>query len=202
MANTTASLSEVGVAAMAGNLLDEFNISSLDEDTPLARFMAREFGYVRDEVLQLYPWHPASKRAVLTPVEEAPAFGWTTAYNLPADCIRLRPLKDCGEWNGAEKPFELEAGQILIDHTGPLYIKYIFKLTNISKWRPLMARVLASRLAMYAATRVTGKSSYYQKAAEEHRRVLFEATHADSLERGTPENYLNGETDVFTARGL
>lgn len=203
MANTTAPLSEVGVASMAADLLDEFNFASFDEDAPLTRFFAREFGYVRDEVLQLYPWHPAKKRALLEPLADAPAFGWATAYNLPADAIRVLPLRADGYLNGNRVAFEIEDGKLLCDYTKALPIHYIYRLTNMAKWRPLMARVLASRLAMYASTRVTGKAEYFNKAQAEYNRVLFEATHADSLERGTPENYLGDDDgNVFSARGI
>jgi len=52
MANTTAPLSEVAIASMAAGILDDYTIADLDENRPITRFMAREFGYVRDEVLQ------------------------------------------------------------------------------------------------------------------------------------------------------
>lgn len=191
---------------MAAGILDDFHISSLDEDHPIGRFMAREFGYVRDEVLQAYPWWPAMKRAAIDPVSQAPAFGWDYAYNLPEDCLRLSPLRAGGSLDGADIPHELENGQVLTNAGGPLKIRYTQRLTNMAKWRPLMARTLAARLAMYAATRVTGKMQYFEKASAEYQRVFFEATHADSLERGTQERYSLGnqffDDDVFTARGI
>lgn len=204
MANTTANLSEVAVASMAAGILDDFHLSDLDEDTPIARFMAREFGYVRDEVLQMYPWHVAVTRASLPVLEDAPAFGWDYAYQLPEDCLRLHPLRYEGKFSGQDVPYELESNQILTNQSGPLYIKYTKRLTNMTRWRPLMARTLASRLAMYAATRVTGKLNYYEKAAAEFGRVYFEATHADSMERGLNERVLsyNTEADSLSVRGI
>jgi hypothetical protein len=106
---------------------------------------------------------------------------------------------------GADIPHEVENDQILTDAPGPLKIRYTRRLTNIAKWRPLMARTLAARLAMYAATRVTGKMQYFEKAASEYQRVYVEAAHADSLERGTVERYSGSgdyADDVFTVRGL
>lgn len=205
MANTTAPLSEVGVASMAAGLLDDYNISDLDDNRPIVRMMAREFGYARDEVLQAYPWHPAVTRASIDPEADAPSFGWTYAYNLPDDCLFLHPLRVDGYINGAPIPYEVELGQILTDQAGPLYIRYTKRLTNIAKWRPLMARVLAARLAIYASTRVTGKIQYFEKAQTEYNRVFFEATRADALERGTIESYGgSGDygVDTFTVRGL
>ena len=201
MANTVAPLSEVGVASMAGDLLDEFNITSLDENTPAARFMARSFGYVRDETLQLYPWHFATKRALLPVLTELPEFGWDYQYNLPTDCIRVHPLKDDGLLDGVDIPHEVENNRILCDVPTEIKIRYTFRQTNLAKWRPLAARVFAARLAMYAATRITGKSEYFAKSQAEFQRAMFEATHADSLERGTQASYSLGE-DVFSARGL
>lgn len=205
MANTSALLSEVAVASMAAGLLDDFSLSNLDERSPIARFMAREFGYVRDEVLQVYPWHPALKRAALDPLTDAPAFGWAYAYELPADCLRLEPLTEFGVLNGSLIPHEVENGQVLTNQPGPLYIRYVHRLTAMQKWRPLMARTFAARLAMYAATRVTGKEGYYKKAREEYQASLTEAMHADTLERGTPQSYgiySGAGQDVFSVRGL
>jgi hypothetical protein len=205
MANTTVPLSEVGVASMAAGLLDDFHLVDLDSDRPIARFMAREFGYTRDEVLQSYPWHPAITRAQIDAVATAPAFGWSYAYNLPDDCLFLHPLRDGGYLDGAPIRFEVESRQILTDKSGPLNIRYTKKLTQISKWSPLMARVLAARLAIYASVRVTGKMQYFDKAQMEYNRAFFEATNADSRERGTVEGYAVAGgygQDVFTVRGI
>lgn len=202
MANTSAPLSEVAVASMAAGILDDYHISDLDEDRPITRFMAREFGVVRDEVLQLYPWHPAMARASLSPSTETPAFGWSRNYPLPSDCLRVMPLRVNGEINGADLPHEVEGGSILCNELAPLRVRYIKRLTNIALWRPLMARVLAARLAMYAASRVTGKLQYVEKARGEYQSAMYEATHADSLERGTVETYGDDYSNVLSVRGI
>lgn len=202
MANTTAPYSETMIAALAGDILDEFNVDSLDDGSPFSRFLLREFGPARDEFLQLYPWHVAQTRAALPVLTEEPAFGWDYQYQLPSDCLRLLPLREDGNHNGAEIPYELEdESKVLTNASGPLKVRYVKRLTNIAKWRPLMCRAFASRLAMYGATRMTGKQSYYQKAAVEAQRTMFEATHADSLERGTPEDY-TVDGNAFSVRGL
>jgi hypothetical protein len=201
MANTSAPLSEVAVASMAASMLDEFRLVDLDQDDPMSRFFAREFGQVRDEVIQLYPWHAFSKRKQLTPETEAPEFGWDYAYNYPSDCIRLLPLRQDGLLNGNDIPHEIEGRQILCDVPTVLPVRYLFRQTNMAKWPPLTARVLAARLARYASTRVTGKSSYFQKCDQEFKMALTEATAADTLERGTAEFYGDGN-DAFSVRGL
>jgi hypothetical protein len=199
MANTSAPLSEVGIANMCAAVLDDFPLNSLDDDTNLGRYLGREFGYVRDELLESYPWHFAKTRALL-PETTAPAFGWDAAYNLPADCLRLLPLRENGEHEGCLIPYEVEASpvndgrQVLCNVTGGLKIHYIKRLTNAAKFSPTFARALGSRLAMYASTRVTGKTSYFEKAQSSYMMALDEAYRVDSLTRGTPER-----TEGFTS---
>ena len=182
-------------------MLDEFRLVDLDQNDPMSRFFAREFGQVRDEVIQLYPWHVFSKRAKLPALSDEPAFGWDFAYNLPSDCIRLLPLRVDGAFNGPAVAHEVEARQVLTNASGPLPVRYLFRQTNMAKWPPLTARVLAARLARYAATRVTGKESYFSKTDAEFKASMFEAMQSDSLERGTVETYTDGE-DAFSVRGL
>lgn len=200
MANTSAALSEVGVANMAAAVLSEATITSLDDDTALARFMAREFGYQRDEFLQTYPWHFALTRAALAQNADAPAYGWTYAYQLPAACVRLLPITADGSWSGAPIAYELESRQILTDYAtsnSTLYVRYIRRETNLAKWSPLAARALGARLAVTASLRMTGKAQYFEKAREAYSSALWEAQQADALERGTPEPiYTDGVLSV------
>jgi len=200
MANTSAPLSEVGIANMAAALLAEYPIPSLDHDSPLGRFMAREFGYVRNEMLEAYPWHFAKSRALL-PVASTPPFGFLRAYNLPADCLRLLPIRYMGRHDGELYPYEVESNQVLTDYemNGALPIHYIRRETDPTKFTPLFARALGSRLALLCAQRVTGKASYYQVCLEAYRSALLEAYNADSLSRGTPESQYNNE--VLAVRG-
>lgn len=207
MANTSAPLSETAIATMAAGLLDEYHISDLDDDHPMARFMAREFGYVRDEFLQLYPWHFATTRASLPEVLPAPAFGWLRAFQRPHDCIRMLPLRVGGFKDGPEVPHEVESGRVLTDAVAPLLVRYVKREIDLTKWSPLAARALACRLAMFAATRVTGKTGYYQKAQQAYQEALTLAMHADSLERGPSEYVLSGhgtsvQETVMSVRGV
>lgn len=186
---------------MAANALDEYHIDSLDDDHPLVRFMAREFGYIRDEVLQTYPWHFASTRYLIAVDADAPAFGWNYAYTVPAGVIRVLPLRYMGTKDGARIDCELEGGKILTNVEGPLPIRAIQRVTNIARWQPLAARVFANRLAMVGATRVTGKMQYFEKCEKAYLKSMFEATDADSKERGPSELYDGAGLNSLSVRG-
>lgn len=206
MPASTSPLSETAIANLAGAMLGEAPINSFDETNPLARFMTRHFGVVRDQVLQTYPWHFALTRALLPQATTTDDdWGWDYAYLVPADCLRLLPLRQSGLLNGAVIPYELESGKIRTDEAGPLKVRYLRREADVGKWSPLAGNLLAARLALTGAMRIPGKASYYERVRAAHSDIYGEATKADSLERGSPEDIVDeygGGYDVFSVRGV
>jgi hypothetical protein len=199
-------ISDTAVANFAAGVLDNYAVTAIDENTSLGRFFQREYTFVRDEVLQTYPWAFAKKRALLAANLDVPAFGYASAYQLPTDCLRLLPLTVDGKEDAPSVKYELEGREVLCDVRSVLPIRYIRQVTNAAEFTPLFARVLGARLAMMAATRITGKSGYFDKASGLYREAITEARLVDSLERGTPSDYAN-ETykstyTAISARGI
>ena len=198
MARTDQPLSEIAVANMAATTLDEKHLSSLDEDTPLGRFMASQFGYARDELLRSHPWAFAKTRIVLAPMGDAPPFGWTYQYQLPSDCLRLLPLRRWGYHNNRLVKYEREGNAILTDEGSALSVIYIKRVLNAAEFDPLFARALGERLALLCAQRITGKSAYVDKAAALYKAALGEAFLANALDMGSPED--QNRADILDAR--
>ena len=200
MADTTGALSEVKVANMAATTLDEEHLTSLDDDTALGRFMAANFGPCRDEVNRLHPWVFAKTRAEVAKLADAPTFDWLYQYQLPTTCIRPLPLRCEGRWNAPIVPHEREGRLILCNEQSPIKLVYIKRITNMSEWEPLAARVLADYLALKGAQRMTGKESYVVKARQLLAQSLEDAKHVNGLDWGTPE--YDEESDVHSVRLL
>lgn len=199
MANLNVPYSDVMIGRAAANLLDDYGFASFDDPTPLAQFFVSEYGLVRDECLMLHPWAFAKARAVLAP-GPVPAFGWRYAYQLPADYIRCGTQTASGIDCDRSVEFAVEGDELLSD-TGPVfYFKYGKRVTNPTKFPPLFARLLACRLAANAATKVTGKLSFFQKADAEFQKALQAAVHVDSLSSGKPTNYDTPYDDPVSAR--
>jgi len=184
---------------MAVTTLDDVSITSLDHDSAIGRFMAREFGFVRDELLRAFPWPFAKARASLTNLSDPPAFGYKYQYQLPADCLRVLPLRQEGGHNRDPIRYEIEGRKILTDHPPPLKLNYIRRVTNAAEFDPLFARAFGQLLAVMAAQRVTGKSSYLDKAQSLYYAALNNAQHVASLEGGTPESQYRN--DIINVRG-
>lgn len=204
MANTSATLSEVAIANMAADLLAEPAITSLDDNTTFSNFVARQFGYVRDQLLRGHPWHFNRGLAALAADAAAPAFQWTYKYTLPQDFLRLYPLRTVYP-NGPKIPYQIMSGAIYTDQQAPLNIMYGRRVTNAADFDPLFAALLGARLARLGAHRVPGKASYYADAANAEQLAHYEAIHNNSLEAGVDDyadlGYEGTDFDALTVRG-
>lgn len=202
--SSTASLSETAIANMAVSVLDETFLTNIYSETGMvARFMAANFGFARDELLRGYPWSFAKDIDLLAPyvgAKKHPA--WQYAYQLPGNCLRLLPLRYGNSHEGTLIPYE-KIGRVIYtneNYGGGLPITYIHRETNAAVFDPLFARALGYYLALLAAHGITGKQSYVQKAQDLYQQAIQTAFHVDSLERGTQERYDDETSDVLTAR--
>lgn len=194
MANTTLPLSETAVANMGGLTLDERRLNSLDDDTSYGRFVASEFGFVRDEFLARYPFAFSLCYAALPmDADHTPPFRWLYSYTLPSDCLRIYALRENGLKNGARIPHDRVGNKIYTNYAAPLPIIYAKRVTDLTKWDVLAARALGQYLALMAAYRTTGKTSYVDRAKEALQIALTDAFQTDTLTRGDAEDMEDSE---------
>ena len=212
MANTNAPLSEVAICIMAASALDDKTLTSLDDNTVIGRFMASNYGRVRDQTLRSHVWNCAKTRKLLAPVPlTSDDFGWDYKYTLPEDCLRLLPLRNKGQWSGGRIPHELEGRDIRTNYGPVLPVIYIQAQPNAALLDPLLAAVIAGKLAVLGSHKITGKASYTDKALTLFKMAWDEAVHTNALELGTPEHVENdafvssssqGQLDFLSVRGV
>lgn len=85
-------------------------ITSLTENSKAARSANAIYELTRDAALRDHPWNFAHKRVILASDSEEPAFGWTYAYTMPADFLRVIQW---GEMPEDEIPYRMEGGKLL-----------------------------------------------------------------------------------------
>ena len=197
--STTEPMSEVTIANMAIDLLSDQYINDLSQDGTVPEFIALNFGPVRDELLQMFPWNFAAARALLAQ-SSTPAFGWKYGCELPADCIIPREIRTNGKFNYDPVPFEYEGSEILTDYTPAVPLIYTKRETNPTKFSPLFSRTLANRLAWYGAQVITGKAGYVARVQQMMLDSFENARLVESLAAGTPQE--QWRPDILTVRGL
>ena len=179
--------SVVSICNLALQMLDAKPITSINDDSKLARACKRAYEPARDEVTVQYEWRVARKRASLPAATEKPEFGWSNQYKWPADCIRLlRPNYD-GIWNGTPVPGDMEGRLFMTDASAPLRVWYLKYMTVPSEIDPLFARAIAARIAADIGREITGKDGYVTVAENRFSKILAKAEQIDAMHDGVEE---------------
>jgi hypothetical protein len=150
---------------------------------------------VRDAVFRSHPWNCLIRRAELAQEIEAPAFGYTYQYQLPADPYCLRVLEfsngslsypqDNMFSNTGGPVFVIEGRKLLTDE-GTARIKYIARVTDPQQYDASLIEALAARLAMEIAYAITGSTTVVQLASAIYDEKMREARFVDATE-GAPQ---------------
>lgn len=137
-------LGHLGVTTRASN------ISS--PRTKEERICASHYDYIRQGLLEAYPWSFAKTRTNLSASSEAPAFGWTyQSSEFPADFLILLGLCDTSGRllvNTNRKYFEREGNRILTDLEPPYRILYIKNVEDVTKMPRLFVKMFVIGLAI------------------------------------------------------
>lgn len=187
--------SDTQIANRALTKLGEQRLLSLGDDTNAGRTLSSMFEQVRDAELRRYNWKFAMKRASLTALVAAPAFGYQSQYPLPPDFLRLVQVGEyyVRPFTKARAPWSVErlsddSGQaILTDLDAPLAIRYVSRVANVGLFDPLFVEAFACKLAMEACEAITQSSDKRAAAERGYRFALSEAARCDAIENPPDE---------------
>jgi len=187
--------SETDIANAALSKLGERRITSLADDSKPARAMAERYERLRDLELSTNSWRFACVRTSLPALLAAPAWGFSVAYQRPAD--DLKPLLVGGSiyatfsnpsiysvWATRapdEMLYEIVGDEIHTDLGAPLQYEYVKREPDTSKFSPMFVEALACRLAMDACEELTQSSSKIQAAAAMYQDAIDAAVKGNAL---------------------
>lgn len=178
--------SATDIANQALDLLVEAPVSSLEDQRPIGKWLKRNFAVTRDSVLERANWNFALRRKAIPADSAAPAFGWSYAYSLPGECLRVLPLTHDGTSEGYPVNHEIEDRKIFTNLGGPLRVRYVFRNENYGVYPACFQEAVAGRLAMKMAHFLTGKSSYVQIAQAMYDDAIRTAWLTDAIEGTSP----------------
>jgi hypothetical protein len=193
-------MNETTICNLALGEIGSKAITSLEEGSQEARVCKRFYAQTRDETLRAHQWNFATKRAVLSRLTDAPAFGWAFQYSLPTDFIRARTFNDRDVWIGANRDFfQLEQDRLLTNQE-TAELRYVFRQTDATKYDPLFCEVLAVRLASKIAPAITGSYNLATQLIAKGNLLISQARRIDSSEDANPRRSLFQESDLVRSR--
>jgi len=180
--------SRTDIANLALTRLGQTQIVDLSDNSQAANVLSALFDLAVDAELRANLWHFSRARSRLAQLTDKPVFGFSAQYQLPADCLRLLRVHvglPTGWTQEGIAPYSIEAGRLLVDHTGALDIQYVRRIKDTQQFDALFVQVLATRLAMEACERITQSNTKKQMLSEDYLQALKTARRANAIERPT-----------------
>lgn len=155
---------EVQICNLALSQLGQGSITSIETATTRPEeICALHYSQTLKEVLRGHIFNFSKKLSTLTvDATKTPAFGFTSAYALPNDFVRLLALGDISINDDTDhSDFEISDGYIFTDSAdgGTLYITYTYYCTTVTKYDPLFLKLFYLQLASNMAYEFTAKPS-------------------------------------------
>ncbi len=172
--------SEVEICNRALQIIGAKRITSLTEDSVNARACNAAYAVLRDAELEAHPWNFAIERAELAADAVPPAWGRVNSFTLPALFLRLLPAYP--EQNINDLDYQIEQRKILTNDSAPLYIRYIYQVTDPNQMPPLFREALSARMAMELAEELSQSPSKTAMAAEMHKEKIREARRVNAIQ--------------------
>jgi len=183
--------STVDICNGALNQLGATAILSLTEDSKNARLCNSRYTQVRDALFRTHPWNCLQTRLELAASTDTPAWGFSYAYTLPADCLRLLRILDYDSSHRVE-------GRKILSNASTMKILYISRVTDPNEYDELLRETLSAALGADIAYAITSNNTTSQNMILSYQEKLRDARFVDSTEGQNVEQDL-GMADVIDA---
>jgi len=183
--------SVVDICNGALNQLGASTILSLTEDSKNARLCNARYTQVRDSLFRSHPWNCLQKRIQLAADTTAPAWGFTSAYTLPADCLRLLRILDYDSNHKVE-------GRKILTNNSSMKILYVARIEDPNEYDELLRETISAALAADIAYAVTSSNPVAQNMYGLYQTKLKDARFVDATE-GQNTSQEDGMADVVDA---
>lgn len=146
-------------------------ITAIDDGSHEANVCSALYPALLDSILRGHTWNFALTRVQLAQDAVAPVFGYTYAYSLPTDCLRIV------EYNGAltaygPRRYKIEGRKLLTNDTSA-YIRYIARVTDPNVWDAMFYQCVACWLASKLADAIPHDTKKAESLLQRAEQVLL-----------------------------
>lgn len=145
------------ISKLGGN-----QIMDITDESPEAQLCRANYDLVRDAVLEDVNWTFATKRFVFTAANlDAPLFGFTKAYTIPAEVLRVIDINDGrDDW--------VKEGEEILTDAGKINMIAIIRERDPEKYSPSFVQCMAAKLASEIALPLTNSKTQRDAMVEEY----------------------------------
>lgn len=181
--------SKTDIGNLALDLLSAGTVNDIESPTTATEtLLNRWYDQSRRKILREHPWNFAIKRQVLAAESTVPAFGWSKAFPVPTDFIRILQVEgDDGQiFPSSQYQVENVNGVrcILLDtEASELRLVYVYDITDVTRFDPMFIDLLAYEIALSVAFKVTESNTNIDRIGQLHKMRGALARAIDGQER-------------------
>ena len=132
--------------------------------------------------LQANIWTFAVRRVQLSADTETPAFDYLYQFQLPADFVKLAPLRPMA--SEIQDDYQIEGRKILSNSPGPINLRIVSKTVDEEWFHPIFVEGFASRIAFETCEELTQSSAKKDGLASEYVKFIGQARRQNAIENG------------------
>jgi hypothetical protein len=177
------------ICNLTATKLGSERITSLDDDSPIAKDLAFLYEQARDTEISLYNWVFAIKRTTLAADTTTPD-EYTYQYSIPYDCLRILQVGDYypsqsygGIVDSEYLDYVIENGKILTDQGAPLTIKYIYRNEDATTYPSPFQTSLACKLAILCCEARTQSNTKKDMLWKEYQISIRDAIKVNAIQK-------------------
>ena len=173
--------SQVGICNQAINHVGGTQIVNIDDDIQEATICKVMYDDLRDFVLEDADWTFATKRYLLTPEAESPAWGYMYQHTIPPEILRIINVSNnIDRLNGdSNLDWRREGNLILSDISTNLYVKAVRKITDEAQFSAGFIQTFAYKIASHLAIPIAGSRTLHDDMVIMYDKHLNTATAND-----------------------
>ena len=183
--------SVVQICNSALNQLGASSITALTENSKNARLCNARYTTVRDAIFRSHPWNCLVKRIQLAKDTDTPAWGFTSQYTLPSDCLRVLQIKDYN------LDYKIEGRKLLINED-TVFLIYLAQITDVNELDVLLRETISAGLASDISYAITANLQVTKLMTEKYGLKLSEARHTDASEGYNTDPTLGNTDQIIT----
>ncbi len=199
-------MSETQICNLALAELGAAQITSLTDNTTEAKLCALWYEPARDAVLHDGVWSFATARAALVADATAPSWGYSTRFLLPNNTLHVFEVYDDPE---DPQPtihrWEVEGDYLLADRE-TVWIRYVQRIEDVTRFRPLFTQALVYRLAAELAVPIVQSRALKDGMEQLYQQRLQAALNTDGMQghnrRVTSRGRMTTQRGAYYGRGL
>lgn len=174
-------LTEIDVINQALIALGDQTITARSENNIRAKTMDSIFDGARDEVLRECPWNFATTRVSIAADPTDPLWGYGNRYSYPSDFLYMISVEDRQDYTLEENYIHADATSGVADTA--LKIKYVKRVTDMSKADSLFVQALALKLALKAVEKITQSNTKKDQIRFDYEETVTKAKRLNGQEK-------------------